>query len=125
MPVDLWKLPVAPTALIKSPSFVKLLKRQCEISMEFEGSNGIVRVALTFEGIEVFKCTYPSSCTAEMINTAYGKLVRLESTPWLTQTQKVLSDRRLSRPLEELQHLMICFDDDPCYEFICTGFSVS
>jgi hypothetical protein len=60
-----------------------------------------------------------------MINTAYGKLVRLESTPWLTQTQKVLSDHRLARPVEELQHLMICFNDDPCYEFICTGFSVS
>jgi hypothetical protein len=41
--------------------------------MEFEGSNGIVRATLTFEGIEVFKCTFPSSCTAEMINTAYGE----------------------------------------------------
>ena len=125
MPIVLWKLPVAPTALIKDPSFITLPKRQCEISMEFEGSNGIVRAALTFVGIEVFKCTYLSSLTAEMINAAYGKLVRLESTPWLTQTQKVLSNSRQPGPPKEFQHLMICFDDGPCYEFICTGFRVS
>jgi hypothetical protein len=25
---------------------------------------------------------------------------------------------------KELQHLMICFDGDPCYEFLCTDFTV-
>lgn len=121
MSIELWKLPVAPTALIRSPNFVVLSKRQCKISMEFEGSSGVVRTALLFEGVEAFKCTYLTSCSAEMLSTAYGKLARLGSTPWLAETQNAGSRRS---PIE-LQHLMICFDDGPCYEFICTGFRIA
>lgn len=121
MSIELWKTPVAPTALVMSPIFAVLPKRQCQISMEFEGSSGIVRNALLFEEVEAFKCTYLTSCSAEMFNTAYGKLVRLGSTQWLAETQEANSRRSPS----ELQHLMICFDDGPCYELICRGFRVS
>lgn len=121
MAIELWKLPVAPTALMRSPSFAVLPKRQCQLSMEFEGSSGVISNALLFEGVEAFKCTYMTSCSAEMFNTAYGKLVRLGSTQWLAETQAANSRRSPS----ELQHLMICFDDGPCYEFICTAFRVS
>jgi hypothetical protein len=120
MSIELWKLPVAPTALVKSPSLAVLPKRQCQISMEFEVSAGIVRNTLLFEGVEAFKCTFLTSCSAEMFNTAYGKLVRLGASQWLAETQKI--NTRISP--KELQHLMICFDDGPCYEFICTGFRV-
>jgi|SRR5581483_4637163 len=121
MAIELWKVPVAPTALTRSPSFAVLPKRQCQLSIEFEGNSGVVSNALLFEGVESFKCTYMASCSAEMFNTAYGKLVRLGSSQWLAETQTANSRRSPS----ELQHLMICFDDGPCYEFICTGFRVS
>lgn len=121
MPVDLWKIPVAPTALEGSPVFAILPKRQCQISLEFEEGSSIVKNTLLFEGVEAFKCTYLTSCGAEMFNTAYGKLVRLGSTPWLAATQEANSRRSPG----ELQHLMICFDDGPCYELICRGFKVS
>jgi Xaa-Pro aminopeptidase len=116
MSIELWKLPVAPTALIRSPSFAVRPKRQCEISLEFEGSSGLVSNKLLFEDVEAFRCTYLTFCTAEMFNTAYGKVVRLDAnTQWLTEIKSPT----------ELQHLMVCFDDGPCYEFICAGFRVS
>jgi len=89
--------------------------------MEFEADSGTVRNTVVFEGVEAFRCTYLTFCSAEMFNTAYGKLVRVETTQWLAELQSA-SARKSSR---ELQHLMICFDDGPCYEFICTGFQVS
>ena len=89
--------------------------------MELEASSGIVKNTLLFEAVEAFKCTYQTSCTAEMFNTAYGKLVCLGATQWFAEIQKANSDGSPS----ELMHLMIVFDDGPCYEFICTGFRVS
>jgi hypothetical protein len=121
MAIELWKLPVAPTALVRSPHFAVLPKRKCEISMEFESGSDVVRSKLLFDGVESFKCTYLTSCSAEMFNTAYGKLVRFGATQWLTETQAA----HRCGASTKLQHLMICFDDGPCYEFICLGFHVS
>lgn len=121
MPTELWKLPVPATSLVRGPDFSVLPKRQCEISFSIEGNDGgLERIALHFQGVESFKCTYLTSCTAEMFNTAYGKLVRLEATPWLTLLLKTYA--RGDQPTDELQHLMICFDDGPCYEVACQGF---
>ena len=124
MPIELWKLPVPATALVKGPTFAVLPRRQCEISFYIERDDGTsMKISLLFEGVEAYKCTYPTSCSAEMVNTAYGKLVHLEATPWLSEVLKLYN---LSTPRpKELQHLMICFDDDPCYEFICVGYRIS
>ena len=74
-----------------------------------------------FDGVEAYKCTYLTSCSAEMFNIAYGKLVRLAATPWLNEVLK--SCAKTSQASKELQHLMICFDDGPCYEVICVRFN--
>jgi hypothetical protein len=116
----LWKLPVPATALLRSPVFRSLPKRQCELSFDIEADDGETRVGLLFEGVEAYKCTYLTSISAEMFNTAYGKLVKLGATAWLNAAMKVYS--KPSQAPGELQHLMICFDDGPCYEFICTSF---
>ncbi len=117
---ELWKLPVPASSLIKGPVFKVLPKRQCDISFEIEGDDGqLERRGLLFDGVEAFRCTYLTSCTAEMFSTAYGKLVRLEETNWLDELLKVY---RGSRPSQELLHLMICFDDGPCFEIVCIGF---
>jgi len=120
MSETLWKLPVPASALLRSPAFAPLPKRQCELSFPIESDEGETRVALLFEGVEAYKCTYLTSCSAEMFNTAYGKLVRLGATAWLSEVLKVYS--KSSQTPKELQHLMICFDDGPCYEIICTSF---
>ena len=120
MTIELWKFPVAPTALIRSPRFATLPKRQCAIYLEFED---VTTITLLFEGVEAFKCTYLTFCTAEMFNTAYGKVVQLGTTAWLTDVQGVGTNS--PRGQKDLKHLMICFDDGPCYEFICAGFRIS
>ncbi len=104
--------------------FTALPKRQCELSWHVENDDGgDKRLALVFEGVEAYKCTYLTSCSAEMFNTAYGKLVNLGVTPWLNEVLK--SSAKASQPSKELQHLMICFDDGPCYEILCVRFNES
>jgi hypothetical protein len=58
---------------------------------------------------------------AEMFNTAYDKLVALGTTPWLAEVLQVRE--RAHQPDSGLRHLMICFDDGPCSEFICSNFA--
>jgi hypothetical protein len=107
--------------LLKGPDFCVLPKRQCEISFHIEGGNReALRVGLVFEGVEAFKCTYLTSCTAEMFSMAYAKLVRLGETPWLSELLKTYVPG--SQTANQLQHLMICFDDGPCFEIVCLGF---
>ena len=118
-------MPVPATALTRGPVFAQLPKRQCEISFHIESEDGgEKRVAVVLEGVEAYKCTHLSSLSAEMINSAYGKLVRLDSTPWLAEVSNLYNSYCTSakQTPKELRHLMICFDDGPCYEAICTGF---
>lgn len=122
MPIELWKMPVPATSLIRGPDFGVLPRRQCEISFHVENDDGEhTRIALLFDGLEAFKCTYLTSCSAEMFNTAYAKLVCLGPTSWLAEVLKVSDGGKQSNT--ELRHLMICFDDGPCYEMICRSFS--
>jgi hypothetical protein len=118
----LWKIPVPATALINDPMFSQLPKHQCSLSFEIEDeeNEGIELITLLFDGVEAFRCTYLAGLTMEMVNTAYGKLVNLYKTDWLQQIQQTSNER--GRPFQELMHMMICFDDGPCYEFICRNF---
>ena len=121
----LWTMPVPPTALTRGPVFAQLPKRQCELSFHIESEDGgEKRVAVVLEGVEAYKCTNLSSLNAKMINSAYGKLVRLDGTSWLAEVSKFYNSYCASakQTPKELKHLMICFDDGPCYEAICTGF---
>jgi hypothetical protein len=121
MSTELWRLPVPTTSLVEGPDFNVLPKRQCEISFHIEGDDGeTTRIGLLFEGVEAFKCTYLTSCTAEIFNTAYAKLVCLGKTSWLKELLKTYTDN--SQSAKELQHLMICFDDGPCFEIVCVSF---
>jgi hypothetical protein len=116
-----WKLPVPATALYRSPELVELPKRQCELTFDVEGDDGgWIRWRLLFGGVEAYKCTYLTSISAEIFNTAYGKVVKLGQTPWLDEIMKVYL--KSGPELRALHHLMIVFDDGPCYEFICTMF---
>ena len=124
MQIELWKFPVPVTALLRGPFFRDFPKRRCEISFYIEG-NGTEssKVALTFDGVEAYKCTYITSLTAEIINAAYGKLIRIDGSPWIAEISKVYD--KGGRASKNLQHLMVCFDDGPCYEFICLQFSAN
>lgn len=112
------------TSLVKGPDFAVLPKRQCEISFVIEGGDGnLAKVSLIFEAVEAFKCTYMTSLSADMINAAYGKLVDVGTSQWLLESRQRNTEyaAKTKRSSPDLKHLMICFDDGPCYEFICVG----
>ena len=121
MPTEIWKLPVPATSLVRGPDFIVLPMRQCEITFYIEGREGHdVPISLIFAGVEAFKCTYLKFCTADMFNSAYARLVRLDDTAWLSELTKTCASDDQSQA--KLQHLMICFDDGPCFEMICRSF---
>lgn len=134
-----WKMPVPATAILQGPFFNVLPKKECEIlfSIESDGSEEQEQeqeyekeVSLVFRDVEGFKCTYLSSTgifEQSLLAASYGKLLVLENTPWLEQMTKSHRDYSLNARLmpKNLQHLMIYFDGGPCYEIICTGFTVT
>jgi hypothetical protein len=119
---ELWELPVPASALLTSPEFVVRPRRECELRLSIEGDDGGPRsIALGFGGVESYKCTFLTSCTADMFKLAYGKLVSLDSN-WLEEVRR--SGRKDQTTIEALRHLMITFDDGPCYEIICRTWCV-
>jgi hypothetical protein len=119
----LWTLPVPSTALLKDASFEVLLGRNCALKFEYEDEeDNIAQVKLLLQGVEAFKCTYLFACTVGMITTAYDKVVDLGTSEWLDSIRKQV--RNNDHDAKELKHLMIYFDDGPCYEFVCRAFNI-
>lgn len=117
---ELWRLPVAPSAIYLGPEISVLRKRTLELKFSTEcAKGGIVESALRFEGVEAYRCTYATSLSADMIHLAYGALVALDSE-WL---EAVRTTGR-KQQVDELFHAMITFDDGPCYEIICRSWSI-
>jgi hypothetical protein len=112
-----WQLPF-PSSSLASVDFQKLAGRSCVLSCRHD-DYGLVRVI--FDGVEAFKCTYHLPCTVDMIET-YDKLTDLGVTLWLSSIQQQLSENGSDG--RTLHHLMIYFDDGPCYEFICRSYRV-
>ena len=117
MSEELWELPF-PSSGLSNVGFQKLAGRSCALICN-DGENTPVR--LVFIGVAAFKCTYHRACTIEMLKT-YDKLSDLGQTPWLDGIREQLSS--FGDEVKALRHLMIYFDDGPCYEFICQSFSI-
>jgi hypothetical protein len=123
MSTELWKLAAPATSLLKRPVFLVLPKRVCELYVHFERNDGRwSRFCIQFSGVEAFKCTHLTSCDTEMLKAAYGKLMGLADTPWLAEVRQTYNKRMTSA--KKLQHLMICFESGPCYEFICMDYAL-
>ena len=127
----LWKLPVPVTSIVKGPFLKVLPKRQCEISFSIEASDGGEKMeALLFDEVEVFKCTHLKSLgsvSQDLRRQSYGAVISVSESPWLREVKQPYIDYCASAllPPKELQHLMITFDDGPCYEFICGVFKAA
>jgi hypothetical protein len=118
MPEVVWTLPF-PSSGLSGVVFQKLAGRSCALACD-DGEHSPVR--LVFDGVEAFKCTYHNACTLEMVET-YDKLTDMGRTPWLDSVRRQLSG--FGGEVQSLRHLMIYFDDGPCYEFICRSFRVT
>jgi hypothetical protein len=118
----LWKLPVPATAIDDGPHLEIRPGHDVAIRMGYEGDNDAAeQVILIFEGVEVFQFSYMLACNPTMLES-YGKLIDRGSSEWLQSVRASVS--RNGGPSGELKHLMILFDDGPCYEAACTAFRV-
>ena len=124
----LWTLPFPSSS--GNTTFAVLPKRDAAVIAEGDDERGTITLRIIFEKVEAYKCTHYMARAPEM-RIAYDKIVDLGETSWLTEVKnqlRKLGDLVLSSPshgpLEELAHLMINFDDGPCYEFICRHFRV-
>ena len=116
----LWQSPGPSSAY--HPKLVQYPKRILGIQFEFESEEGDLGACeLKFLDVVAFKCTYLPALSAEMINSSYDKLVDMGRTDWLAEAQNLVNRKVHGAPK---YHLRICFDDGPCYEFLCAEYEV-
>lgn len=117
MAKTIWQLPVPSTALLDGgPVFEKRARREIALRMSYETDDGVDVVALVFEGVEAFRVTYDRARGDWMLE-AYVRLVDLGQTSWLSEISGNLTQH--GADAAGLAHLIINFDDGPCYEVIC------
>jgi len=117
-------MPVPSTAVLGAGvAFDKRNGRVVALRFSYESGRGDrpVDEALVFEGVEAVKITYYSASDESMLES-YDRLVDLGSTAWLGELEANL--RRRSIDASGLTHLMILFDDGPCYEVACRTFKI-
>jgi hypothetical protein len=128
MNTTLWQLGAPVTSIIRGPSFKVLPKRTCQIAFSVEAKDGGEEIkALVFEDVQAFKCTHLASLgsvSQGLRRESYGALISISGSPWLREVNPSYTDYCISARLtpKDLQHLMITFDDGPCYEVICGNF---
>lgn len=116
----LWELPT-PSSGFSDVTLKELPSRCCYLKLGASYENDLKCNTLILNGIEAYKCTYMYALTLDMIETSYDKLVDMGRTEWLVEVEKLVAEETDSL---ELRHLRICFDDGPCYEFICSTYEV-
>ncbi len=114
------------TAFTKDVCIKMLAGKDCCIEFEYENSSNNYEIEvckILFTDVEAYKCTFLPSLTTKMLDY-YDKLVEIENTDWLKES--INSQKRWNLPLssnpETTRHLIICFDDGPCFEFLCRSF---
>jgi hypothetical protein len=120
---EIWRLRVPSSMFLGAGvDLEKRPGREIALRYEVEGdADEVQSEAIVFEGVESFKCTYGQACE-EAILSAYDRLVEVADSEWLRHVAECL--RKRGEAKASLRHLMIFFDDGPCYEVICRGFRI-
>lgn len=125
MDSQIWALPLPlpSTAMTEYPSLNQLAAKGLELSFAIQDAEDEApqRFRLRFSGVEAFKWTSLTSCTEEMIKSAYDKLIAVENTDWLKQCSEISA--RVDSTPKALHHYRIFFDDGPCFEAIAESAS--
>lgn len=119
----LWETPVPSTGFVE---LTKLIEYPRFLAVRFvcENEDDLDAYELQFFGVVAFKCTYLYALTSDMIKSSYDKLVDLGKSDWLRQAQSSATSYSDEDPsVTQLKHLRICFDEGPCYEFLCSGYN--
>jgi hypothetical protein len=113
-----WKSPIPSTAFVDAGATMeKRSGRVFAITFAYEDDEDVqVTAEVVFAGVEAFKCTFLSACNLGAMES-YDAVVTVEESAW--KQEIVHNLRQNARPVDQLQHLQLMFDDGPLYEFIC------
>jgi hypothetical protein len=119
----IYKLPVPSTSLFDiSNGFEIRPGSVIALCYSYEtADDNCTKEEIAFEGVEAYKVTYFRAQDISMLD-AYNKLINCGSTDWLSHVINNLKERDEYK--EGLMHMMINFDDGPCYEILCRKFRV-
>jgi hypothetical protein len=119
----IWKCPSPSSGFLNGVDLTFLGKRECRLVFQYEDevSEGVKIASLSFLNTIAFRCTYLPALTVEMIESSYDRLIEVGMSDWLMNATETMGNRQFDFPVK---HLQICFDDGPCYEFLCESFQV-
>ena len=116
----IWKTPAPSSGFLRGVSLQIRPKREVALTLEFEGENEEMHCAeLSFAGVVQYRTTYMAALQAEKIHQAYDRLIELPGSPEL---QEVIQATEANGNGVAYRHFRICFDDGPCFDFICASF---
>lgn len=120
---ELWTTPGPSSGFLESATLKTLAGRTCVLNFGAESASGdCQQYELRFYEVVAYKCTYLPGLSVEMLRSAYDKVIDVGMTSWLAETN-ALSANALEGAV--LRHLRVCFDDGPCYEFLCRRFDAT
>jgi hypothetical protein len=124
MPETLWESPTPSSAFAHGVALANLPRRECELAFWVEDGDDWSRRSLIFEAVVAYKCTHLPSLKPSMVKAAHDKVVSLKYSAWLRDSLPKARRffRGQGRTTPQLRHLVVSFDQGPCYEFICEGF---
>src|SRR5262245_521123 len=106
---ELWRTPSPSSSFLEGVTLQQLPRRVCALSFRHEGAESLMESCeIRFHEVVAFRCTYLPALTVEMIQSAYDKLMDMDTTSWLVEVNAVLVSTGMTAPL---RHLRICFDD--------------
>lgn len=129
--IILWETPVPSTSFIQDTKLEMRGGREVAVLYSYESEDEVsvvmINEEIIFTGVEAFKVTYYNARDI-LSGPAYDKIVDCGETEWYLHIIAQLNEREQfgnSRTLlKDLVHLMINFDDGPCYEIICHSFVI-
>lgn len=106
-----------PSSGVAGITFVQEMHKNCKLicSWEFDLDQPII-VSLEFIEVWSLKRTYLKSD-----HSAYDHVVDMGHSEYLDDIRRRLANKAL--PFDNVRHYMICFDDGPCWEFVCRDFN--
>jgi uncharacterized protein YndB with AHSA1/START domain len=116
-----WQSPVPSSGFLRGVNLQIRPRREIALTFEFEDDNEEMHSAeLSFNDVVHYRTTYLAALRAELIHQAYDRLVELPESHELLE---VMEAAKANGKGQDYRHYRVCFDDGPCFDFICQSFA--
>ncbi len=117
----LWTFPDPSAPLVGDPH-LSPLGETCLVEFSFQiAERRSEAVSLLFDRVASYRCTLRQALSPPVLRTFQGRLTEITGSAWKDEVLAALMDNG-TPPSSPLRHLVICFEEGPCYDFICGGF---